>query len=274
MKQTTNLETSVGIFMLLGVALICTLVVLFGEVPDLFKPTYTLTVQFPNASGLLKGSDVYLAGALIGKVATDPRPIPDTDKVEVTLKIDKAVEIRQNASYSIGSSGLLGDKFVDVKPVEYPAGTPEDERAPYVRNGEVIEGTASPGIETILGGAQPLIVRANHIATQLDGMITRLNTQVLSDTSDRDLRETIARFRQLADNGDSLVTNANDILRQVKTGDGVLGRLIYDKQVGANFSAFIANLKVHGPLFYRDDFGKKGVRANGAGYEDLRKKYE
>src|ERR1700677_4914847 len=111
-----NLETYTGLFLMAGVVLICGLIIFFGEVPDMFKPTYTLTVKFTNASGLLKGSDVYLSGALIGKVITDPQPIPDTQKVEVRLKIDKRVGIRKDADYVIGSSGLLGDKFVEVRP--------------------------------------------------------------------------------------------------------------------------------------------------------------
>src|SRR5271154_4783547 len=143
MKQTANLETKVGIFLLLGIGLICTLIILFGEMPDLFKPTYSLTVRFPNASGLLKGSDVYLSGALIGKVTTDPQPIPDTQKVEVKLKINKNVGIRQDARYVIGSAGLLGDKFVEVRPDPYDENTPEDKRAPYIKDGDEIEGAKS-----------------------------------------------------------------------------------------------------------------------------------
>src|ERR1700733_15006540 len=119
MKQNTNLETKVGIFLLLGIGLICTLIIIFGEMPDLFKPTYSLTVKFPDASGLLKGSDVYLAGAVIGKVTSDPHYIPDSGMVEVALKINKDVGIREDASYVIGSSGLLGDRFVVVKPKVY-----------------------------------------------------------------------------------------------------------------------------------------------------------
>ena len=122
MKTNSNTETTVGIFLLMGIGVICTLIIFFGEVKDIFKPTYSLTVSFPNASGLLKGSDVFLSGAHIGKVTTDPVPIPDTEKVEVNLKIDSRVHIRHDAKFVIGSSGLLGDLFVDVKPVEYPAG--------------------------------------------------------------------------------------------------------------------------------------------------------
>jgi phospholipid/cholesterol/gamma-HCH transport system substrate-binding protein len=258
MKQTANLETKVGIFLMLGIGLICTLIVLFGEMPGFLKPTYTLTVKFPNASGLLKGSDVYLSGALIGKVTTNPQPIPDTQKVEVKLKINQNVGIREDAKYVIGSSGLLGDKFVEVRPLPYPDGTPDDKKAPFVKDSEVIEGTAAPDIPAIMDASMPLIDRANHIAAQLDDMITRLNTDVLSGTSTDDLKETIAKLRQMVDNGDSMVTNANELLVQAKTGKGTLGRLINDKQTGDNIAAFIANLKAHGPIFYKDDTAEKG----------------
>src|SRR6202044_997462 len=139
MKQNTNLETKVGIFLLLGIGLICTLIIIFGEMPDLFKPTYSLTVKFADASGLLKGSDVYLAGAVIGKVTTDPHYIPDTQEVEVHLKIDKDVVIRQDAENQIGDSGLMGDRFVVVKPKKIEQG--ETDSAAFIQDGDVIQGT-------------------------------------------------------------------------------------------------------------------------------------
>jgi phospholipid/cholesterol/gamma-HCH transport system substrate-binding protein len=271
MKQTANLETKVGIFLLLGIGLICTLIILFGEMPDLFKPTYTLTVTFPNASGLLKGSDVYLSGALIGKVITDPHPVPDTQTVEVNLKIDKNVGIRNDAQYVIGSAGLLGDKFVEVRPMVYPEGTPEPKKAPFVKDGQKIEGATGADVESLMKSAEPLIDKANDIADQLDDMMTRLNKDVLSGTSTEDLKETIAKLRHMVDNGDSMITNANDLLAQAKTGKGAIGRLLYDKQVGDNLAAFIANLKAHGPIFYHDDTADKD-KSNGNSDDGLRKK--
>lgn len=248
MKQ--NLETKVGLFLMFGIGIICTLIIFFGEVNGLFKPTYTLTVHFPNASGLLKGSDVYLSGALIGKVTTDPHPIPDTQKVEVTLKIDKNVGIREDANYAIGSSGLLGDRFVEVKPVEYPEGTPDDQKRPYIKDGAIIEGAKTASIDDLTNSAQPLIQKANHIADQLDAMITKLNTDVLSGTSTDELKETITNLRNMVKNGD-------DLLSQAKSGKGALGRLINDKQVGDNLASFIANLKKNGPVFYKDESASK-----------------
>jgi len=253
MKTNTNIETTVGIFLLFGIGIICTLILFFGEVKDVFKPTYSLTVTFPNASGLLKGSDVFLSGAHIGKVTTDPVPIPDTEKVEVNLKIDSKVKIRDDAKYVIGSSGLLGDLFVDVKPVEYPEGTPDTEKHPYIKDGARIDGAATVGLDELAQGAQPLLKKANDIADKLDDMMTKLNDQVLTGTSTDDLKETIAKLREMVDNGDSMVKNANDILGQAKDSKGALGRFLNDKKVGDNLAAFIANLKAHGPIFYKDD---------------------
>jgi len=272
MKQNTNRETVVGIFLLLGIGLICTLIILFGEVPDLFKPTYALTVKFPDASGLLKGSDVYLAGAVIGKVTTDPHYIPDTQKVEVKLKIDKDVGIRKDATYVIGSAGLLGDKFVIVQPA---AETPGEAKAPFVQDGDIIEGAPEIGLPELMKDSKPLIEKVNDIADQLDEMIRKLNLEVFSGTSTDDLKETISKLRHMVDNGDSMITNANDLLSQAKTGKGVLGRLINDKQVGDNLAAFMANLKAHGPIFYHDDTGDKaGAAKNAKSDDDARKKYQ
>jgi phospholipid/cholesterol/gamma-HCH transport system substrate-binding protein len=254
MKQNANLETMVGIFLLMGIGLICTLIIVFGELPDFLKPSYSLTVKFADASGLLKGSDVYLAGAVIGKVTTDPHYIPDSQVVEVNLKINKEVGIRTDASYEIGSSGLLGDRFVVVKPAAQEPGKP---LAPYHKDGDIIDGTTGTELSDIMNSSKPLIDRANHIAAQLDDMITRLNTDVLSGTSTDDLKETISKLRHMVDSGDSMITNANDLLSQAKTGKGVLGRLINDKQVGDNLAAFMANLKAHGPIFYHDDTADK-----------------
>lgn len=263
MQQNANLETKVGIFLMLGIGLICTLIILFGELPDMLKPTYALTVKFPDASGLLKGSDVYLAGAVIGKVTSNPTYLPDQGMVEVNLKINKDVGIREDAKYSIGSAGLLGDRFVIVKPTIYKPGTPDSEKKPFVHDGEVIEGVQETDLESIMNASKPLIDKANEIATQLDDMITRLNTDVLSGTSTDDLKETIAKLRHMVDNGDEMITNANDLLSKAKNGQGILGRLINDKQTGDNFRDLIANLKAHGPIFYHDDFASpSGGSAN------------
>lgn len=269
MKQ--NLETKVGLFLMFGIAIVCTLIIFFGAVGDLLKPTYSLTLTFPDASGLLKGSEVYLSGAEVGKVTTDPEPIPDTQMVKVSLKIAENVHIRKDAQFTIGSSGLLGDRYVAVTPQTYGEGAT---KAPYVTNGEELTGSSTPSIESLTAAAQPLIVKANaiadttqplvvkanQIAGQLDDMITKLNTDVLSGTSTQDLKDTIADLR-------STVKNANKLLIQANSSQGTLGLLINDRESAdrlkvtlKNLEELSANLKQHGVLFYSDTADDKNAK--------------
>jgi len=261
-----NLETRVGLFLMFCIAVLCTLIIWFGAVGDLFKPTYSLTLTFPDASGLLKGSEVYLSGAEVGKVTTDPQAVPDKQMVQVNLKIDSRVKIRTDASYTIGSAGLLGDRYVQISPHEYPAGTKEEDKAKYVEPGTTLTGSATPSIDTLAAAAQPLILKANDIADQLNDMITKLNRDVLSGTSTEDMKEAIVDLRSLvkkgntlADSGNEMLKNANDVLIDVKQSKGPLGLAINDRESAdrlkatlKNLEALSANLKQHGVLFYSD----------------------
>ena len=72
-RHERGLEFKVGAFVFVGLSILAGLVVQFGRLGEGFKKTYPLTVRFTDASGLLKGSNVLLAGAKIGRVADRPR---------------------------------------------------------------------------------------------------------------------------------------------------------------------------------------------------------
>ena len=250
MIRNARLETMAGICLILGMALVCGVIILLSEVPGFMKPAYDLAVIFPDASGILKGSDVSLSGALIGKVASDPRPVFDTQKVEVHLRISQNVRIRQGAQFTIESSGLLGDRFIAVRPV---VNQPGETKAPYLKDGAVVNGTQAPDLSTLMTESLPLIHRANHVADQLDDMITRLNTNVLDDAGTKNLKAIVVELPILGSDSHRLIKNAKGLIAQVKSGKGAIGVLFYDKQARADLKAFIANLKAHGPVFYSDD---------------------
>ena len=61
-QHERGLEFKVGAFVFLGLVMLGALVVQFGRVGEGFKTYYAVNVRFADASGLLKGSDVLLAG--------------------------------------------------------------------------------------------------------------------------------------------------------------------------------------------------------------------
>ena len=104
----------VGIFMAIGLSVIALMVVYFGRFGDTMRKYYDLKVEYPNASGLINGAKVLLAGARVGMVDKGPDILPDMDGVSVMLKIYEEVKIPSDSEFTIGSSGLLGDKFVQI----------------------------------------------------------------------------------------------------------------------------------------------------------------
>src|SRR5437763_11152709 len=139
-RHERGLEFKVGIFVFVGLAMLAALVVQFGRLGEGFKTYYTITVRFNDAGGLLKGTDVLLAGARIGKVAGGPKLVREGDGVAVPLKIDACRQIAQGTKFAVGSSGLLGDRFVVVTPPTGPAKA-------YLPPNAYIDGTRETGID-------------------------------------------------------------------------------------------------------------------------------
>ena len=89
-SESSTLELRVGLFVLVGLAIIGYMVVVLGRFGNGVKPSYTLTVELPNASGLLKNSKVLMAGAQVGSVVDGPNLLDHARGVAVRLRISRA----------------------------------------------------------------------------------------------------------------------------------------------------------------------------------------
>lgn len=115
------------------------LVVYFGRLGQGLERFYDLQVDFPNASGLLAGADLLLGGARIGYVGRDPQVLPAMQGVAVNLKVREDVLLPSASQFIIGSSGLLGNRFVDV--IVAPEANLEQRLEP----GSIVEGQRETG---------------------------------------------------------------------------------------------------------------------------------
>ncbi len=65
-------EILVGLFLFIGLLICGILIVQFGRFQDRFQNKYEITLNFPDATGIQKGSDVKLGGAKVGVVSEKP----------------------------------------------------------------------------------------------------------------------------------------------------------------------------------------------------------
>jgi phospholipid/cholesterol/gamma-HCH transport system substrate-binding protein len=265
-RHERGLEFKVGIFVFVGLVMLGALVVQFGRLGEGFKSYYTLTVRFNDASGLLKGTDVLLSGARIGKVAGPPRLVREGSGIAVPLKIYDYIKIPEGAKFTVGSSGLLGDRFVNVA---MPPGQPKA----YLQPNAYISGARETGIDDITreGGA---------LLNDLRGTVQKLNQETLSGENMQNLKasmehlnqattalaesskkldgvidqagSTMTSAKEAADNLQNAIADTRKVLRSATQGKGLVATLLNNQQLANDLHALVSNLRAHGVLFYRD----------------------
>jgi len=132
MQNYKKIEMIVGIFVLVGVLSITWLAIELGGVGGLGTKGYKLVAVFEDAGGVRKGSDVMLAGVPIGQVVSVT--LKDNEEAEMVFNIKEGVLIASDATVSIRTKGLIGEKFVRVN-----QGSEED----YLAEGDEFEDTES-----------------------------------------------------------------------------------------------------------------------------------
>lgn len=76
---------------------------------------YELVAQFDRADGLDVGGDVRISGIKVGSVLAQSLD-PQTYRAQVRFSVDSGVELPEDSSAAIVSSGLLGGKYLSLVP--------------------------------------------------------------------------------------------------------------------------------------------------------------
>ena len=272
-RHERGLEFKVGIFVFVGLAMLGALVVQFGRLGEGFKTYYTITVRFNDASGLLKGTDVLLAGARIGKVAGAPKLVREGGGVAVPLKIYDYIKIPEGTKFTVGSSGLLGDRFVNVT-------IPPGPQKAYLPPNADVNGARETGIDDLTRSGGALVNDLRGTVQKIDTTVDRLNQDTLSPANMENLKSSMEHLNQAtgalaesskkldgvieqadsamasakkaADDLQNAIADTRKVVRSATQGKGLVATLLNDQQLANDLHALITNLRAHGVLFYRD----------------------
>lgn len=109
------LETTVGIFVVIGLLGVAYMTVKLGHVSLLGEKTYPLYAPFTTVSGLRVGSPVDMLGIEVGRVeriSMDQK----NQKAIVEIRIQNGIQVYDDAIASIKTEGLIGDKYLSLDP--------------------------------------------------------------------------------------------------------------------------------------------------------------
>lgn len=113
--KKSSIETSVGIFMFIGIICIGYLTVHLGNLDLIRSDHYQLRARFQSVSGLKAGSSVEMAGVQIGTIQAITL---DHEKrlAIVTMNIKNEIKLEDDVIASIKTAGLIGDKYIMISP--------------------------------------------------------------------------------------------------------------------------------------------------------------
>jgi len=235
MNKESGLTWKLGMFVIIGLVLFVVTIYFVGKQKNLFGSTFQLKTKFKTVSGLEVGNNVRFSGINIGTV-DEIALITDTS-VLVDLVIRKQFQqfIKADATASIGSDGLMGDKVLTISP-----GTSTRSQ---VKNNDLIVSKSAIEVADIMSSVKASIDNAGIITDQLaqfsykmnngDGALSKLITDEEFSSS---LKNTLI----------NLETSSNEFAKftiKMNNGKGALSKLVSDEKFGKTLDSTMSNLQ-------------------------------
>ena len=103
-----------------AVTVVSVLLLLAGVQNTYFASTSDYSARFSDASGLIPGSDVRIAGVRVGQV--QDVVVADRDQAEVSFTVDEGRKLPVGALLAIKYQNLVGQRFLDITRGNGPVG--------------------------------------------------------------------------------------------------------------------------------------------------------
>ena len=126
----------------------------FGGAAGAFRSTYPVRASLTDATGLVKGDEIRLAGVRIGKVGSLE---VNRGKALVSMNIDERHRVPKGSTFELRWKNLLGQRFIEIVP---PTGAEPD--GPAVAEGATIptrQTAEAADLSTLLNNTQPILAR-------------------------------------------------------------------------------------------------------------------
>ena len=245
MAKTTLENLKLGIFVVLGTALLVLAAYLIGNRQNMFGETITISAVFQNANGLQKGNNVRFSGINVGTVRNMEMVNDTTIRVYMVIEKNMQPHIKKDAVATIGSDGLVGSMILNILPGKGTASTilEGDELQSYSR---IATQDMLSTLNTTNENAAILtsdLLKVTQAMTKGKGTLGRL----LNDTlMANDLMKTLTNLKNASRNTDVTIRKLNTMLDQVDFEKSVVGVLLNDSINGSKMQNLLANLEESG----------------------------
>ena len=234
-------RTKLGVFVVAGVVLFLVAVVFIGSASNFFSRTFVVSAVFKNVEGLKEGDKVWLSGVQIGTVKTVRIVIVGEVVVGLSLKEKQNEFIRKNATASIGSDGLIGNKIVVIQPGNSKT---------MIQDADTINAVSPADTQELINIAKEVGENTRSITLDLKTISSKLNKgqgivgELLNDGAfSKDLRLTVHNLKTTGENTSRASAELTSLVREMRKGKGLLPTLISDTSFKSVFQQTLVNVK-------------------------------
>jgi len=281
-RAGVSAEAKVGILVLVGIILLFYLSFRVSRMEMMRGEIYT--ALFPNVSGLVVGADVEVAGVLVGRVE---RIDLEGGKAKVWMKIGK-VKLHQDAEAILRTHGVLGDKFIEVKP-----GSPQLPELPP--GGTIAKTRSAADMEQLFSALREATRGLEGVGKTLQEFLGDKELQKATREAIFNLRDATSEFRCLLEENRErvnetfvqlerfsqdlapLAKRAERALRifeetgiKIQQGEGTLGKLVSDTSLYEDFKATASNLRSFSEKIARGEGTLGKLLADETLYDELK----
>ncbi|NWF91586.1 MAG: MCE family protein [Syntrophaceae bacterium] len=206
-------ETLVGIFVVLGIALLILMTLKIEKFQIGKDRGYLGHIYFDTASGLDRNSAVKVSGVHVGNVE---RISLEKGMAKVTVRVPSDVVLYQDAKAYLKSEGFLGERYVEISPGT--AGSPKLEP-----NGIIAQGEPPVDMEQVLSKMGAIREDIRDVTKPLGDVLKAVDVKKVEGVIDN-----LNRFSgQLT----GIATESKETIEKIRKGEGTLGKLIADEAI-------------------------------------------
>ncbi len=244
-----NRPVVVGLFIIIGIAILILAVFTLGGQKRTFVKGFTVNTIFDDVNGLQPGNNVWLSGVKVGtvkKIAFLPN-----SQVQVTMVLQRSLQqnIRKNSRTKISSDGLIGNKIVVI--------FDGSQSMPEVKDGEFLSAQKAVSTEDMLVTLQAnnknlleITGSFSRISRKIDsgkGLIgTLLNDEATSqkvNASVNSLQSTMSNFQSASLRSKAVLANLEDFTEKLNTEGSLADKLSTDTTLFTILKGTITQLR-------------------------------
>ncbi len=241
MKTQTTDSVKLGMFVLTGIVVLILTLYMIGKNRGMFTDSFELKTHFRAVNGLISGNNVRYAGIEIGAVESVVFLNDTTIEVNMNIQTKMRNIIRRNATASLGTDGLIGNRVVNIFP-----GLGE---APLAKVGDVLPSQEEVNTDAMLRTLSHTNDNIAVIAEDLRLTIHHVNTsaqltRLLDDLSlSNNLKASLQHLHETTEQTSALMSDLTQTFAKATKNEGTLATLFTDTTIAGQLKQTLQNIQ-------------------------------